>query len=89
MKRSVSILLTVCLILSVLTNSALAVDVAGDSKNGPINGLEPSVKLPTHHGPDVQSIMPWLNINTMAVLKLLFKNIGNVFFGCNNNSVCI
>lgn len=39
----------------------------GDSKNGPINGLEPSVKLPTHHGPDVQSIMPWLDINTMAV----------------------
>ncbi len=39
----------------------------GDSKTGPINGLEPSVKLPTHHGPDVQSVMPWLNINTMAV----------------------
>ncbi len=39
----------------------------GDSKNGPINGLEPSVKLPTHHGPDVQSIMPWLDISTMAV----------------------
>jgi glyceraldehyde-3-phosphate dehydrogenase (NAD(P)) len=39
----------------------------GDSKGGPINGLEPSVKLPTHHGPDVQSIMPWLNINTMAI----------------------
>ena len=39
----------------------------GDAKNGPINGLEPSVKLPTHHGPDVQSIMPWLNINTLAV----------------------
>ncbi len=39
----------------------------GDSKTGPINGLEPSVKLPTHHGPDVQSIMPWLNINTMAI----------------------
>lgn len=39
----------------------------GDSKGGPINGLEPSVKLPTHHGPDVQSVMPWLNINTMAV----------------------
>jgi len=38
-----------------------------DSKTGPINGLEPSVKLPTHHGPDVQSIMPWLNITTMAV----------------------
>jgi len=39
----------------------------GDSKGGPINGLEPSVKLPTHHGPDVKSVMPWLNINTMAV----------------------
>jgi glyceraldehyde-3-phosphate dehydrogenase (NAD(P)) len=39
----------------------------GDSKSGPINALEPSVKLPTHHGPDVQSIMPWLNINTMAI----------------------
>jgi glyceraldehyde-3-phosphate dehydrogenase (NAD(P)) len=39
----------------------------GDSKAGPINGLEPIVKLPTHHGPDVKSIMPWLNINTMAV----------------------
>ena len=39
----------------------------GDSKSGPINGLEPVVKLPTHHGPDVKSVMPWLNINTMAV----------------------
>jgi len=38
-----------------------------DSKNGPINAIEPSVKLPTHHGPDVQSIMPWISINTMAV----------------------
>ena len=38
-----------------------------DSKTGPINALEPSVKLPTHHGPDVRSIMPWLNINTMAI----------------------
>ncbi|MDR2698092.1 MAG: type II glyceraldehyde-3-phosphate dehydrogenase [Candidatus Methanoplasma sp.] len=39
----------------------------GDSKSGPINGLEPIVKLPTHHGPDVKSVMPWLNINTMAI----------------------
>ncbi len=38
-----------------------------DSKNGPINAIEPSLKLPTHHGPDVQSIMPWLSISTMAV----------------------
>ena len=38
-----------------------------DSKNGPVNAIEPSLKLPTHHGPDVQSIMPWLKIETMAV----------------------
>jgi glyceraldehyde-3-phosphate dehydrogenase (NAD(P)) len=38
-----------------------------DSKKGPINAIEPSLKIPTHHGPDVQSIMPWLNIQTMAV----------------------
>lgn len=58
----------------------------GDSKNGPINGLEPSVKLPTHHGPDVQSIMPWLDINTMAVkasttlmhLHTIVANLENV-----------
>jgi glyceraldehyde-3-phosphate dehydrogenase (NAD(P)) len=39
----------------------------GDSSSGPVNGLEPVVKLPTHHGPDVKSVMPWLNINTMAI----------------------
>ena len=38
-----------------------------DSKNGPINAIEPVLKIPTHHGPDVKSIMPWLKIETMAV----------------------
>ena len=38
-----------------------------NSKSGPVNAIEPSLKIPTHHGPDVQSIMPWLNIQTMAV----------------------
>ncbi|MCQ2055981.1 MAG: type II glyceraldehyde-3-phosphate dehydrogenase [archaeon] len=38
-----------------------------DSKTGPINAIEPSVKVPTHHGPDLQSILPWINIQTMAV----------------------
>jgi glyceraldehyde-3-phosphate dehydrogenase (NAD(P)) len=38
-----------------------------DSKAGPINAIEPSVKLPTHHGPDVQSVMPWVDVQTMAV----------------------
>ena len=39
----------------------------GDSKTGPVNALEPSVSLPTHHGVDVKSIMPWLDITSMAI----------------------
>jgi len=39
----------------------------GDSKSGPINAIEPEVKVPSHHGPDVASCMPGLNIQTMAV----------------------
>ncbi|HHT75263.1 MAG: type II glyceraldehyde-3-phosphate dehydrogenase [Methanomassiliicoccaceae archaeon] len=38
-----------------------------DNKGSALNSLEPSLKLPTHHGPDVQTIMPWINITTMAV----------------------
>ncbi len=38
-----------------------------DNKGSGLNTLEPSLKLPTHHGPDVQTIMPWVNITTMAV----------------------
>lgn len=38
-----------------------------DIKGSALNAIEPSLKLPTHHGPDVQTIMPWLNITTMAV----------------------
>jgi glyceraldehyde-3-phosphate dehydrogenase (NAD(P)+) (phosphorylating) len=40
----------------------------GDKKGFSLNAIEPSLKLPTHHGPDVQTIMPWLNIRTMAVV---------------------
>jgi len=39
----------------------------GDRKGAALNAVEPSLKLPTHHGPDVQTILPWLNIHTMAV----------------------
>lgn len=40
----------------------------GDKKGSMLNSIEPSLKLPTHHGPDVQTIMPWLKIQTMAVV---------------------
>jgi glyceraldehyde-3-phosphate dehydrogenase (NAD(P)) len=39
----------------------------GDSKKGPINAIEPVLKVPSHHGPDVQTVIPDLNISTMAV----------------------
>lgn len=38
-----------------------------DSKKGPINAIEPSLKVPSHHGPDLQTIMPHIQIQTLAV----------------------
>ncbi len=38
-----------------------------DTKRGPINAIEPVLKVPSHHGPDVQSVVPELNIQTTAV----------------------
>jgi len=39
----------------------------GDSKKGPINAIEPELEMPSHHGPDVQSVLPDLNLHTIAV----------------------
>ncbi len=40
----------------------------GDSKKGPINAIVPSpIKLPSHHGPDVKSIMPHINITSSGI----------------------
>ena len=39
----------------------------GDSKKGPINAIEPELEMPSHHGLDVQSVLPSLNIHTIAV----------------------
>src|SRR5437879_8293950 len=38
----------------------------GDSKKGPINAIEPELEMPSHHGPDVQSVLPKLTIHTIA-----------------------
>ncbi len=49
---------------------AVMVRRAGDPKDsdrGPINSIEPVLKVPSHHGPDVQTVMEGLNIQTMAV----------------------
>jgi glyceraldehyde-3-phosphate dehydrogenase (NAD(P)) len=44
---------------------------AGDpaeTDRGPINGILPTFKLPSHHGPDVNTIFPGLRIATTAVV---------------------
>ncbi len=38
-----------------------------DIKRGPINAIVPELKMPSHHGPDVQSVVPTLPIHTVAV----------------------
>ena len=38
-----------------------------DSNRGPINSIEPVLGVPSHHGPDVQTVISDLNIQTMAV----------------------
>jgi glyceraldehyde-3-phosphate dehydrogenase (NAD(P)) len=40
----------------------------GESKKGPINGIVPTLQLPSHHGPDVRTIFPDLPISTTALV---------------------
>lgn len=42
----------------------------GDPKQdsrGPINSIIPVTHVPSHHGPDVQEVMPYIDITTLAV----------------------
>ncbi len=39
-----------------------------ESKRGPINGILPTFQLPSHHGPDLQTIFPNFPIATTAVV---------------------
>jgi glyceraldehyde-3-phosphate dehydrogenase (NAD(P)) len=39
-----------------------------DSKRGPINAIVPDpVKLPSHHGPDVKTVLPHIKVSTAAL----------------------
>jgi glyceraldehyde-3-phosphate dehydrogenase (NAD(P)+) (phosphorylating) len=40
----------------------------GESKRGPVDGIMPTMEMPSHHGPDVQTIFPDLPIATAAVV---------------------
>ncbi|MCD6145420.1 MAG: type II glyceraldehyde-3-phosphate dehydrogenase [Methanosarcinales archaeon] len=39
----------------------------GDVKKGPINAIVPELKMPSHHGPDVQTVLPHIEIDTVAI----------------------
>ena len=39
----------------------------GDINKGPINAIVPKLKLPSHHGPDVNTVLPGVEVMTMAV----------------------
>jgi len=39
----------------------------GDSNKGPINAIKPVLHVPSHHGPDVMTVKPEIEINSMAV----------------------
>lgn len=55
-----------------------------ESKRGPINGILPTFQLPSHHGPDVQTVVPHLPITTAAVVvptTLMHVHVNHVRFG--------
>lgn len=58
-----------------------------DAKKGPINSIVPDpVTLPSHHGSDVQTVLPHLNITTLAIkvpTTLMHLHVLNVVFTKN------
>ncbi len=38
-----------------------------DTSRGPINSIDPVLNIPSHHGPDVKSVVPEIDIQTTAV----------------------
>jgi len=61
----------------------------GNSKSGPINAIIPEVKVPSHHGPDVQSVIGSnFNINTMAVkVPTTIMHVHNIMMHLADKSV--
>ena len=46
----------------------------GDSNKGPINAIKPVLKVPSHHGPDVMTVKPEIEINSLAVAVSTIKS---------------
>ncbi len=55
-----------------------------ESKKGPVNGILPTFKMPSHHGPDVRTIFPDLPIATTALVvptTLMHVHVNHVRLG--------
>ncbi len=39
-----------------------------DTKKGPINSIKPALELPSHHGPDVRTVLPTVEVFSTAVI---------------------
>ncbi len=53
----------------------------GDVKKGPINAIIPELKMPSHHGPDVKTVLKHIDIDTVAIkvpTTLMHLHIVNV-----------
>ncbi len=54
-----------------------------ETNRGPINGILPTFQLPSHHGPDVKTVLPQLPITTTAVVvptTLMHVHVNHVRF---------
>jgi glyceraldehyde-3-phosphate dehydrogenase (NAD(P)) len=54
-----------------------------DSHKGPVNGIVPTLQIPSHHGPDVRTIYPDLPITTTALVvptTLMHVHVNHVRF---------
>ncbi len=71
--NTTSLVRTICAMQSALKISDVtavlirrATDPPEDDREGPINSVVPVTKIPSHHGPDVQTVLKNIGITTMA-----------------------
>lgn len=67
LSRTLSPLFQHCGTLSVECTMIRRAADPGDSGKGPINAIKPVLKVPSHHGPDLMTVIPAININSLAV----------------------
>lgn len=57
-----------------------------DAKKGPINAIVPTTEVPSHHGPDVQTIIPDVTVITMALMvPTTLMHTHNIMVELENN----